>query len=69
MKGIGATRQYGAEPDIAAWADDCALNPARIPSHLRSTPAVQEAASRLAAVADQGLARLATLIEQPLVKV
>ncbi len=69
LRGIGATRQYGAEPDIAAWADDCALNPARIPSHLRSTPAVQEAASRLAAVADQGLARLATLIEQPLVKV
>jgi hypothetical protein len=69
LRGIRAARQYGAEPDIAAWADDCALNPARIPSHLRGTPAVQEAASQLAAVADQGLARLATLIEQPLVTV
>ena len=25
-----ATRAYGAEPDIAAWANGCALNPARI---------------------------------------
>ena len=54
VRGTVAARTYGAEPDIAAWADGCALNPARIPSHLRSTPAVQEAASRLAAVADQG---------------
>ena len=65
LRGSRAARTYGAEPDIAAWANECALNPARVPSDLGSTPAVQEAASRLAAVADEGLTGLATLIEQP----
>ena len=27
VRGTLATRAYGAEPDIAAWADGCALNP------------------------------------------
>ena len=30
VRGTLAARAYGAEPDIAAWANGCALNPARI---------------------------------------
>ena len=30
VRGTIAARTYGAEPDIAAWANGCALNPARI---------------------------------------
>jgi hypothetical protein len=30
VRGTIAARTYGAEPDIAVWADECALNPARI---------------------------------------
>ena len=40
--------RYGAEPDIAAWANGCALNPARIEPSQRDDPAVQAAAARLA---------------------
>ena len=59
---IAATR-YGTEPDIAAWADACALNPARISPAQRDTPAVQTAALRLADLAQPGLARLISLAQ------
>lgn len=63
MQALGAvaTRTFGAEPDIAEWANGCALNPARIRPAQREDPAVQAAASRLAAVAAPGVARLAEL--------
>ncbi len=61
VRGSLATRRFGAEPDIAAWADGCALNPARIRPEQRDDPAVQAAAERVAAHAEQGLARLAAL--------
>ena len=54
-----ATRTYGAEPDIAAWANGCALNPARIEPAQRDEPEVQAAAARLADVVEPGLARMA----------
>ena len=57
---------YGAEPDIAAWANACALNPARIEPSQRDAPAVQAAAARLAHVAESGLARMAELAHEPL---
>jgi hypothetical protein len=60
-RGAMATRRFGAEPDIAAWAAGCALNPARIEPARRADPAVHDAASRLADVAEGGLARLAQL--------
>ena len=44
VRGTVATRAYGAEPDIAAWANGCALNPARIEPSQRDDPAVQAAA-------------------------
>ena len=54
-------QRYGAEPDIAAWANGCALNPARIEPSQRDDPAVQAAAARLADHAEHGLARMAEL--------
>jgi len=60
-RGAIAGQRYGAEPDIAAWANGCALNPARVEGWQRELPAVQSAAARLATHADPGLARLALL--------
>jgi len=65
VRGTLAARTYGAEPDIAAWTNDCALNPARIQPWQRDDPAVQAAAARLAEHADGGLARMADLAEEP----
>jgi hypothetical protein len=64
-----ASRSYGAEPDIAAWANACALNPARIEPSQRDDPAVQAAAARLADSAERGLAVLAELGGEPLASV
>lgn len=60
-QGAVATRLFGAEPDIAAWANACALNPARIEPSRRDDPAVHAAAARLAEHAPRGLARLTEL--------
>lgn len=64
VRGTLATRAFGAEPDIDAWANGCALNPARIPPEQQKTPAVQEAAARLAAIADEGLAQMTELSKE-----
>ncbi len=66
VRGTIAARTYGAEPDIATWANGCALNPARIDPAQRDDPAVQAAAARLADDAEHGLARLAELAHEPL---
>ncbi len=66
VRGTVAARNYGAEPDIAAWANGCALNPARIEPSQRDDPAVQAAAARLADSAEHGLARMAELAHEPL---
>jgi NAD(P)-binding Rossmann-like domain len=61
VTGTRATRAFGAEDDIAAWANRCALNPVRVsPSELEE-PAVKSAMGRLAANAEQGLERLTAL--------
>ena len=64
-RGTLATRTFGAEPDIAAWANGCALNPARIEPSQRDDPAVQAAAARLADVVERGLAGMAELAGEP----
>jgi cation diffusion facilitator CzcD-associated flavoprotein CzcO len=69
VRGALATRSFGAEPDIAAWANGCALNPSRIQPEQRDDPAVQAAAARLADHAERGLARLAELGDEPLATV
>ncbi len=61
VRGTLATRAYGAEPDIATWANGCALNPARVDPSRRDAPAVEAAAARLAGVVEPGLARMAAL--------
>jgi len=66
VRGTLATRRYGAEPDIAAWTNGCALNPARIQPSKRDDPAVQAAAARLTDNAEQGLTRMAELAHEPL---
>jgi hypothetical protein len=63
-RGTVAARSYGAEPDIAAWANGCALNPARMDPAQRDEPAVQAAAARLARHAERGLARMAQLADE-----
>jgi NAD(P)-binding Rossmann-like domain len=65
VRGTLATRAYMAEPDIAAWANACALNPARIDSSRANDPDVQSAMARVAEVAGTGLARLAELAPEP----
>jgi hypothetical protein len=59
LRGTLATRAYGAESDIAAWANGCALNPAKVEPSQRNDPAVQAASARLADHVEAGLARLA----------
>ena len=66
VRGTVAARTYGAEPDIASWANHCALNPARIEPSQRADPAVQAAAARLAVSAERGLIRMAELAHEPL---
>lgn len=66
VRGTLAGRAYGAEPDIAAWANACALNPARVSPSQRDEPAVKAASARLADVAPRGLARMSELAGEPL---
>jgi hypothetical protein len=67
VRGTIAARTYGAEPDIAAWANGCALNPARIVPAQRSMPAVQAAAARVGEHVERGLVRLGELAPEPIV--
>jgi hypothetical protein len=66
VRGTIAAQRFNAEPDIAAWANGCALNPARIQPAQRDEPAVKAAAGRLADYIQPGLARLSELANEPL---
>jgi len=61
VRGIRATAAFGSEPDIKAWADGVALNPARIPAGRAGD--VDDQLGRLRAEMPRGLARLAELSE------
>lgn len=65
VRGSVAAARYGAEPDIAAWANGCALNPGRVLPEERDAPAVLAQKARLARFAEPGLARLAELAREP----
>jgi hypothetical protein len=65
VRGTAAARAYGAEPDIAAWANGCALNPARIERSRRDDPTVKAAIARLADVTERGLFRMTELAIEP----
>ncbi|MDQ1249074.1 MAG: hypothetical protein QG597_3448, partial [Actinomycetota bacterium] len=58
-RGSKAVATFGAEPDIAAWANACHLNPSAIPPAQRDQPAVQAARARIAGSYERGLLRLA----------
>lgn len=60
-RGAAATAAFGAERDIASWANGCHLNPSRVDPNERDHPTVRAAFSRLAGVAGPGLARLTAL--------
>ena len=66
VRGTVATRTYGAEPDIAAWANTCALNPARIDPSQRDDHVVQAATERVADATEPGLVAMAELANEPL---
>jgi hypothetical protein len=59
--GARATMSFGAEPDIKAWADTVALNPARIPPDHGGSAELDDALDRLQTHMRPGLARLAEL--------
>ena len=61
LLGARATASFGAEPDIKAWADGVALNPARVPVEVADSPAVADALARLRARSAAGVAGLAAL--------
>jgi hypothetical protein len=65
-RGAFAVRSFGAEPDIADWANRCALNPSRIEPSQRDNPSVSAAAARASAHTERGLPRLAALASEPL---
>lgn len=65
-RGALAAAAFGAEPDIAAWANECMLNPSRVDPSRRDEPAFQAAATRLGEHAERGLARLGELAQEPL---
>ena len=66
VRGMSAARAHNAEPDIAEWANRCALNPARMTPAQRDRPAVRTASARLGEHAERGLARMAQLAREPL---
>ncbi len=59
--GARGAAAFGAEPDIAEWAQRCLLNPARVAPEHRDRPQVTAAQQRLAEHAPAGFARLAEL--------
>ncbi len=59
--GTRAAMSFGAEPDIKAWADTVALNPARIPPDHPGSTALEDALARLRVHTGPGLERLSAL--------
>ncbi|MEX2487713.1 MAG: NAD(P)-binding protein [Nitriliruptoraceae bacterium] len=67
-RGIVAAATYGAEQDIATWANATTLNPSRTGPDDHEDPRVQAAATRLAAHAESGLANLIAFGQGELVR-
>jgi hypothetical protein len=61
LLGTRATQTFSAEPDIKAWADGVAINPARVPAGYPPSAALDAVRERLAAATPPGLAGLARL--------
>ena len=63
--GNQAARRFGSEPDIQAWADTVALNPARVTPGQRGSAALDDALARLQTHVRPGLDRLLALSGAP----
>ena len=61
VRGTRAAMAFGAERDIAAWAQTVAVNPSRIPADHPGGPALDAVRERLAATTAPGVAALARL--------
>jgi hypothetical protein len=61
--GMRNSASFGSEPDIKAWSDRVALNPARVPPEHGGSQELDDALARLRAHAGAGLARLAQLVD------
>ncbi len=59
--GARGAMSFGSEPDVKAWADRAAINPARIPPESVGSAELDDALDRLRAHQLPGLARLAAL--------
>ena len=53
VRGTLAARTYGAQPDIATWANQCTLDPCANDRSRANDPAVSAASARLAGVAER----------------
>lgn len=60
--GMRAAASFNSEPDIKAWADRVALNPARIPTERAGSTDLDDAVDRMQRNAGPGLAGLSQLI-------
>jgi hypothetical protein len=67
VRGTRAVLSFSAEPDIKAWSDGIALNPARILPEYAGSPAVLEAVGRVQTFVRPALDRLAQLsgVDEP----
>ena len=63
--GMRNSASFGSEPDVKAWADGVALNPARIAPDHPGSAELDDALGRLQAHAGRGLDRLAHLGDLP----
>ena len=61
VRGTRNTAAFSAEPDIKAWTDRIAVNPARIPPDHPGSPELDDAVGRLGRYVGPGVARLAAL--------
>ena len=61
VRGSRNSAAFSAEPDIKAWTDRIAVNPARIPPEHPGSPGLDDALGRLGRYLEPGVARLAKL--------
>ena len=59
--GMRNSPSFGAEPDIKAWSDGVALNPARVPPEYGASAELDEVVDRLRTHVPAGIAGLAQL--------
>lgn len=62
LLGTRASMSFGSEPDIKAWADGVAINPARIPPEQDRSPELLDVLARVKFQVPRGLAGLARLV-------